>query len=99
MAESSNNYEIFSEHTKSIMTIKNEKVIEQPSQTTKSKTHNPTGFESSKEKKDPKLREEPTPPGPSYLPKAPFPSVLKFPISFNGKGGKIDKILELFKKV
>ena len=68
MAESSNTYEIFSEHAKSIMILRNGKVIEQPSKTTKPETQNPTRSESSKEKEDPKLREEPTPPVLSYLP-------------------------------
>lgn len=99
MAESSNLYETFLEHAKSIMAFKSEKIIEQPSRTNKLESKTLANSKLPKDKKDPKLRDEPTPLAPIHLPKTPCPSALETHVHFNRKGGELDKILELFKQV
>ena len=94
MVESSNTFETFLEHTKSVMTLRNGRVIEEPS-----KTNNETLIKSEvlKDKEDPTLRDEPTPLALPYPPKVSFSSALEFFIPFNEKGERIDEMLELFK--
>ena len=99
MAESSNAPKIFSEHSKSIMTLKSEKVIEHMSKTNETNPRPQTKPKSPKNKKDPKVENEPTAPESSYLPKASFLDVLKAPIPADKKGERLDEKLELFKQV
>ena len=95
MAESSNVPKIFSEHAKAIMTLRNGKTLEQPSQGSL------TNSESSKKRKDEDLKigDESIMQTPPCLPKALFPSALKAPIPMDKKEGKLDEMLELFKQV
>ena len=94
MAESSNTPKIFSEHAKSIMTLRNDKIIEQLSETQKTKTNEmSTEPEPSKDKKDPKAKDEPTSLVPPQVLRAPFSSALESLMPFNKKGGKLDEML------
>ena len=97
MIESSNIPEAFSEHAKSIMTLRSGKVMEHTSKTNKTDPKSLT--ESKSPKEDLKIEKEPTASESSYLPKAPFPDALKAPIPADKKGGKLDEMLELFKQV
>ena len=77
MIESSNTPEAFSEHAKSIMTLRSGKVIEHTSKTNETDPKPLTEAKSPKNKKDLKIEKEPTTPKSSYLPKAPFLDALK----------------------
>ena len=99
MIESSNTPEAFSEHAKSIMTLRSGKVIEHTSKTNETDPKPLTKAKSPKNKEDLKIEKEPTAPESSYLPKAPFSDALKAPIPADKKGGKLDEMLELFKQV
>ena len=97
MIESSNNPEVFSEHAKSIMTLRSGKVIEHTSKTNEIDPKPLTEAKSPKNKEDLKIENEPTTPESSYFPKAPFLDALKAPIPIDKKGGRLNEMLKLFK--
>jgi len=101
MAESSNIPKIFSEHTKSVMTLRNGKVIEQPSRTNETYPTPPTQPESepSKDKEDLRKEDEPIAPEPPYLLKVPYLDALKAAIPAEKKKGGLEETLKLFKQV
>ena len=95
MAMSLNAPKIFPKHAKAIMTLRNGKTLQQPSQEPL------TNPEPSKKKndKDLKVGDEPIIQTPPFLPEAPFFSILKASIPTDKKGEKLNEILELFKQV
>ena len=99
MIESSNIPEAFSEHAKSIMTLRSGKVIKHTSKINETDPKPLTEAKSPKNKEDLKIENKQTAPESSYLPKAPFLDALKAPIPADKKGGKLDEMLELFKQV
>ena len=99
MIESSNTPEAFSEHAKSIMTLRSEKVIEHTSKTNETDPKPLTKAKSPKNKEVLKIENEPTTSESSYLPKVPFLDALKVSIPADKKGGKLNEILKLFKQV
>ena len=99
MVESSNTLEPFSEHVKSIMTLRNGKVIEQASKSNKTDPKPSTESEPSKTKADQKVGDEPITPEPLYLPKVSFSEALKAPIPADKKEEKLNEMMELFKQV
>ena len=97
MIESSNTLEAFSEHAKSIMTLRSGKVIEHTSKINETDPKPLTEAKSPKNKEDFKIKNEPTASESSYLPKVSFLDAVKAPIPANKKGGRLDEMLELFK--
>ena len=99
MIESSNILEAFSEHAKSIMTLRSGKVIKYTSKTNETNPKSLTTSESPKNKEDLKRENELIALESPYLPKALFLDVLKAPTPTDKKGGRLDEMLELFKQV
>ena len=91
MIESSNIPEVFSEHAKSIMTLRSGKVIEHTSKTNETDPKSLTESKSPKNKEDLKIEKEPNAPETSYLPKASFTDALKAPIPADKKGGRLTR--------
>lgn len=91
MTESSTGLETFSEHAKSIMTLKSGKTLNQPEVTQQQEQPIPATIEKKK------FEERKKPVNPVPAPKALFPSALESSLPLDMKGIKMNEMLELCK--